>query len=641
MVARNFITVPGEAFNASGAGAVERTVDDKLRDVVSVKDFGAVGDGITDDTSKIQAAIDSLSSGGVVYFPPGQYRIARNIGVNDRWGLKVTQSNIILRGDQATLRRFNTDISTYTLAYPILFIGTPDSDVAAATENVVIENLRFVGENTQHAISGSAPSDFRDAIHVKNTKNLCVRSNTFSAIDSAVIFFQKPVSFDYANSQSYNTTKSYNAQFVNNTCIATSHAVTGRALIHAVVALGIDNLLVDGNYFEWCDDGVISDSTYDLETTESNTFTTNAAGWTLGAVRRSGRGVIVSNNNFYNSSEHAIYLGGFEEVVASNKVTSDQLTITSTNDAIKIRSYGCAVTGNYVSEYGAGISCAAGALNVSISGNTIYIPSTTNIGIGGIGVNSTGLSSYVAGRITAGYWTTYRPMSGIVFTGNSIQFPTSAHSPANTRRQMAFVVISDTSDANYPQGQIQGLCITGNNVDNYQVGVQISGTLYRNLSISGNSFFGKPFTEAGFSSGTTVDTRAVIQTLRDSTDQLRHVVFTGNTVYGVSFLVASFDAGGSVGTLQLPWGLSNNTLNFVKNIATADFVGVAVTTKFNGNTGIFFLDRTWGGTGINNSLYSGDGSTGNQALRYNFLYSTGASQMRFYTDDAGSFVALN
>lgn len=56
----------------SEASAVAVPVLNKLREVVSVKDFGAVGDGVTDDKAAIQAALDSLGTdGGVVMVPNG------------------------------------------------------------------------------------------------------------------------------------------------------------------------------------------------------------------------------------------------------------------------------------------------------------------------------------------------------------------------------------------------------------------------------------------------------------------------------------------------------------------------------------------------------------------------------------------
>ena len=62
-------------FRQASAGAVVRTAQDKMREVVSVKDFGAVGDGAVDDTSAILAAI-TAANGRSVKVPAGTYRIS-------------------------------------------------------------------------------------------------------------------------------------------------------------------------------------------------------------------------------------------------------------------------------------------------------------------------------------------------------------------------------------------------------------------------------------------------------------------------------------------------------------------------------------------------------------------------------------
>lgn len=59
-------------YNQGGVDAIDRTVQDRLRDFVTVNDFGAVGDGVADDTAAIQAALDV---GGHVVMPKGTYLI--------------------------------------------------------------------------------------------------------------------------------------------------------------------------------------------------------------------------------------------------------------------------------------------------------------------------------------------------------------------------------------------------------------------------------------------------------------------------------------------------------------------------------------------------------------------------------------
>jgi hypothetical protein len=63
----------------------------------NVADFGAVGDGETDDTAAILQALNSIDE-GALYFPPGRYLLTDRI--------RVTQSGVVLRGagsDETTL----------------------------------------------------------------------------------------------------------------------------------------------------------------------------------------------------------------------------------------------------------------------------------------------------------------------------------------------------------------------------------------------------------------------------------------------------------------------------------------------------------------------------------------------------------
>lgn len=82
-------------YDPDGVGAVSTNVQDKLRQTVSVKDFGAVGNGVANDTTAIQAAL-TANSGNTVVFPPGIYKITSQLTVGV--GTFIEAYNAILDG---------------------------------------------------------------------------------------------------------------------------------------------------------------------------------------------------------------------------------------------------------------------------------------------------------------------------------------------------------------------------------------------------------------------------------------------------------------------------------------------------------------------------------------------------------------
>lgn len=102
--------------------------------VVNVKDFGAVGDGVHDDTVAIQAAISSLeNSGGTVFFPLGTYIVSSPINLVD--GLSIFGSG---------MPQTNSNTGSFLQASKAM---TAIMQTTNTVSNLEIENLGFNGNS--------------------------------------------------------------------------------------------------------------------------------------------------------------------------------------------------------------------------------------------------------------------------------------------------------------------------------------------------------------------------------------------------------------------------------------------------------------------------------------------------------------
>ena len=97
------------SYTPAGSGAVATNVQVKLREFISITDFGATGDGVTDDAAAIQAAIDAaFTLEASVYVPRGDFYIASSIQLrSDTNGDKRFGTWII--GDGPTSRIIGAD----------------------------------------------------------------------------------------------------------------------------------------------------------------------------------------------------------------------------------------------------------------------------------------------------------------------------------------------------------------------------------------------------------------------------------------------------------------------------------------------------------------------------------------------------
>lgn len=380
--------------------------------VYSVKKYGAVGDGIADDTATLQACADAvrLAGGGVVYIPAGTYLINKSIA----FGAKT-----LVRGDGgATIIKAKQTGFLGTLATNdcYLFKNYNWSEAAITDANIFFEDLTFDFGTLVLAGGGLHAVSMRKVQTAKVTRCVFWKGEDATAmlgcndthVDSCYASGYINCAWDHWTSpKNARVTNCYaeataTVQMVNfnpeNTTgsstgnVADGFIMSGNQFVYngasaspcqlepLATGTSVKNVIVKGNYFNntlLVMRGAVSDSTID-----GNIFT-NISGNKNVFVSYPFNGGTPSNIGFHNNN------------------ISGATTQAVDNGVITIRANGYNITGN------------------TVSGASFYAALDVSTYIGVVGENS--FSTGTSGKLILG--TGWQPVpTGVTFTNSWIDY---------------------------------------------------------------------------------------------------------------------------------------------------------------------------------------------------------------------------
>jgi len=446
----------------AGTGAVATTVQTKLRESVSVKDFGAVGDGVADDTAAIELCIAAAGVGGTILFPAGMNcKVASEVDLNvsgqkiTGYGAKITKAALFT--GTCVLRIGATNVTLEGVEID----GTDKAidgiiTTAGATAGFTARNLKIT--NCLYGISANSNSNVTvEGCNISLVASGAIRAHNVAATSalSCVRILQNRIDLSDLNP----ATTTQNALLVRGdaTYPTTDAHVIGNTIIHAAdptnsAALCCEMRFIDGGIFS---DNFGKDGSMLVSVAGSNDVTVD--------------GNVCDGATFY-----GIEIASVSAVPNKNIVVSDN-----------------AINGRERLNYGIGLQGAvAGCSGVAVTGNSIRgcvlygIFSNENWSDIDITGNRIDITASSAGQRGIYIFGTATAVNHVVVTGNTLN-GNSVAEKAVYLRSVLYATVTGNVCSNWTEN---GVYIDGSAVTCDEISVV--GNSFRGLTAGGIGVLG-------------------------------------------------------------------------------------------------------------------------------------------------------
>lgn len=404
----------GDALPVTGGtlGAQLSAIDEDLTAKapwVSVRTFGAIGDGVTNDYTAIQAAATHAAANGLpLYFPPGTYLTNARVEINTNKAFVFghgAASKIIFTGTTGSCLYINMKNTTGGLAVvqDLWMVGTGVRNAVyiegdnSATDSAICKGLKIEefaqgvyyvglqGKRDNPSVIGCQFYKVSYGVRLDTTHDATIVGNQFGDCDYGLMAENGSVNCcitgnNFDGSSAYSGTGA--AIYLKS---AARSNITGNLIEDYVLGHGIlldsasNDVVISGNYMFVGQDpkgGVICSGAVDNLTISGNHFNgIGVCGWAVDVP--GGKNINISGNSFVPAASHYATTNMYGiKISNANNVTLCNNTFDKvrTGAIILDTVVGATVLGNTINEPCIDLSCPAIKLN-----NTTYATITNNV----------------------------------------------------------------------------------------------------------------------------------------------------------------------------------------------------------------------------------------------------------------------